>query len=587
MDGEGWRRELLKRFGAALLLSAILIGGVSYAVRLNTIARRERLIGEAEVHNVQMRKSSLSGAFRTAVSDILYLSELNEVRGYLSEPVDRVREGLTWEFISFVRRRMVYDQLRLLSEDGMELVRVDYAAGEAIAVPAARLQDKSDRYYVREALACAPGMVYVSPFDLNIEGGEVERPLKPLVRFAVYVPSGEGKDGGIIVLNLRGDELLRGFDRVRSSEGAVVSLLNSDGYWLQGADRSREWGFILPGREDERFGNLYPAEWARIGSSEAGQFETENGLFSYATVYPLQEVGEATCELTGLSDPQLDPPGGSYGWKIVSRLPAGIMAEARGAGLGSLLIFDGLAFLGVGVGAFFIVRRGIRNSRAGVELSEHNERLSSTLSHYLPDEITVRILADPSRHMGLGGEACHVSVLFADVRGFTGFAEEHDARTVMETLNRILPRLVDAVLRNGGILDKFLGDGLLAFFEVGETRADAARRAIAAAREMQVEFSRLVDDPRDDTLRRIGLGIGISSGEVIVGNVGSERMMDYTVIGDSVNVASRLQGIAKAGEILITEGTYNLLRDEIEAIRLPRRALKGRSEKVAIYRVGG
>jgi len=431
-------------------------------------------------------------------------------------------------------------------------------------------------------------MVYVSPFDLNIEGGKVEYPLKPVVRFAVLIPAREGRDGGVIVLNLLGDQLLRGFDRMRRYPGAVVMLLNGDGYWLQGPDRGREWGFILPGGEPDRFGNLYPFEWERIGSSESGQFETSNGLFSYATVYPLEEVWEATCDLTDSNNPPGDRPvDSSYGWKIVSQLPAGVMAGARRIGLGSLLTFDGLAFMGFGIGAFFIVRRGVRRSRAGAKLSERNDRLSLTLSRYLPDEVSSRLLADPSRHMGLGGEACHVSVLFADVRGFTGFAEAHDAQTVMETLNRILPRLVDAVLRNGGILDKFLGDGLLAFFEVSETRADAACRAIAAAKRMQDEFSRLVDDPEDDSLRGVGLGIGISSGEVIVGNVGSERMMDYTVIGDSVNVASRLQGIAKAGEILITEGTYDLLRGEIEAVRLPKASLKGRSEEVAIYRILG
>jgi len=135
----------------------------------------------------------------------------------------------------------------------------------------------------------------------------------------------------------------------------------------------------------------------------------------------------------------------------------------------------------------------------------------------------------------LGGEACYVSVLFADVRGFTGFAEAHDPHTVVEALNRILHRLVEAVSRNGGILDKFLGDGLLAFFEVAESRAGAARREITAGIEMQGEFARLIADPEDSSLRGIGLGVGISSGEVIVGNV-----------------ASRLQGIAKAGEILIT-----------------------------------
>ena len=236
-------------------------------------------------------------------------------------------------------------------------------------------------------------------------------------------------------------------------------------------------------------------------------------------------------------------------------------SERRSVGLTGLIAFSGLGFLVLGTGGFFVIRRGIRRT-------DESDRLSLTLSHFLPDEVSSRLLTDPSRHMVLGGEACYVSVLFADVRGFTGFAEAHDPHTVVEALNRILPHLVEGVSKNGGILDKFLGDGLLAFFEVAESRAGAARRAITAGIEMQGEFARLIADPEDGSLRGIGLGVGISSGEVIVGNV-----------------ASRLQGIAKAGEILITEETYELLQGEIEAVRLPKRVLKGRLEEVAIYRV--
>jgi len=394
LDGEDerWRREFLKRFGLAIVISAIMIAGVSYAIRLNTVKRQERLIGDAELHNVEMRRSSLAGAFRLAVSDILYLSDQNETVAYLSEPTPENRERLAREFTSFSRRCEGYDQIRLLSEKGMELVRVDYNAGEPLFLPRSQLQYKGDRYYVQDTLACAPGMVYVSPFDLNIEGGKVEYPLKPVVRFAVLIPAREGRDGGVIVLNLLGDQLLRGFDRMRRYPGAVVMLLNGDGYWLQGPDRGREWGFILPGGEPDRFGNLYPFEWERIGSSESGQFETSNGLFSYATVYPLEEVWEATCDLTDSNNPPGDRPvDSSYGWKIVSQLPAGVMAGARRIGLGSLLTFDGLAFMGFGIGAFFIVRRGVRRSRAGAKLSERNDRLSLTLSRYLPDEVSSRV----------------------------------------------------------------------------------------------------------------------------------------------------------------------------------------------------
>ncbi len=427
MDGENQRREkgFLKRFAISIVVAVVLVGRISYAVHMSAVGRRARSIADEDLHNVEMRERSLSRPFREAVSDLLYLSGRAEIVAYLADPTPANRGKLAREFVAFSWRSEVYDQIRLISEDGMELLRVDLKNGGPVSVPDVELQYKGDRYYLKEALACSPGVVYVSPFDLNVEGGEIEYPLQPVVRFVLHVPGSEGKSVG----------------------------------------------------------------------------------------------------LTGL------------------------------------IAFSGLGFLVLGTGGFFVIRRGIRRT-------EESDRLSLTLSHFLPDQVSSRLLTDPSRHMGLGGEACHVSVLFADVRGFTGFAEAHDPHTVVEALNRILPHLVEGVSKNGGILDKFLGDGLLAFFEVAESRAGAARRAITAGIEMQGEFARLIVDPEDGSLRGIGLGVGISSGEVIVGNV-----------------ASRLQGIAKAGEILITEETYELLQGEIEAVRLPKRVLKGRLEEVAIYRV--
>jgi len=120
LDGEDerWRREFLKRFAIALTVSVVVIAGVSYAIRLNTVKRQERLIGDAELHNVEMRRSSLVGAFRLAVSDILYLSDQNETVAYLSEPTPENMERLRREFVSFSQSREGYDQIRLLSEKG-------------------------------------------------------------------------------------------------------------------------------------------------------------------------------------------------------------------------------------------------------------------------------------------------------------------------------------------------------------------------------------------------------------------------------------------------------------------------------------
>jgi len=309
-------------------VAVVLVGGISYAVHMSAVGRRARSIADEDLHNVGMRERSLSGPFREAVSDLLYLSGQAETVAYLADPTPVNRGRLAREFVAFSRRLGTYDQIRLLDEDGMELVRVDLIAGEPVSVPDSKLQYKSDRYYIKEALACSPGVVYVSPFDLNVEGGEIEYPLQPVVRFVLLVPGSEGRSGGIVVLNLRGEELLAEFRTVRRYLGGEVTLLDSVGYWIVGPEPSPEWGFLLPGGEDDRFGDLYPSEWEKIGATAAGQFETGNGLFTYTTVYPLREVWEATCALTGTDAPPAEGSPAS-GWEIVSRLPPRDRARGR------------------------------------------------------------------------------------------------------------------------------------------------------------------------------------------------------------------------------------------------------------------
>jgi class 3 adenylate cyclase len=158
---------------------------------------------------------------------------------------------------------------------------------------------------------------------------------------------------------------------------------------------------------------------------------------------------------------------------------------------------------------------------------------------------------------------------------------------VVAALNRALSELTSPVLGHRGILDKYMGDGLLAFFEPDSAPADAARRAVAAAREMQTAFARLRRETALETLGDLGLGIGISIGQVIVGNIGSEEVMNYTIVGDTVNVAARLQTAAEAGQILLTEAVYELVREDLSAMPVQSLTLKGRRQTVNVYQLCG
>ena len=185
------------------------------------------------------------------------------------------------------------------------------------------------------------------------------------------------------------------------------------------------------------------------------------------------------------------------------------------------------------------------------------------LTRYISEDIATAILNDPDQHLRLGGESCEVSVLFADIRGFTNFSEQHSATQVTEMLNRIFERLTHPIFEFDGTLDKYLGDAIMAFYGAPIPSQDYAERALRTGWAMQQQFAEL----RQQTpyLRDLGLGVGICTGEVIVGNIGSERIMDYTVIGQTVNMAKRLQEHASAGQILIEAPTYQAANNIIEA----------------------
>ena len=185
--------------------------------------------------------------------------------------------------------------------------------------------------------------------------------------------------------------------------------------------------------------------------------------------------------------------------------------------------------------------------------------------------------------VSLGGDRCEVSTLFADVRGYTALAAEHPPETILDLLNRYLTVVTDAVERHDGTVADLLGDGIIAFFGAPVLHADDPERAVRSALAMQGEIMRL----EIPTLRgvRLHLGIGITTGEVIVGNVGSERRMHYTAIGDPVNVASRLQTAAGPGQILVDESTHDKVRHLVASQDLGSLRLAGKSDWVRAFNV--
>ncbi len=182
-----------------------------------------------------------------------------------------------------------------------------------------------------------------------------------------------------------------------------------------------------------------------------------------------------------------------------------------------------------------------------------------------------------------GGEQRLVTVLFADVRGFTSFAETVTPEELVRVLNRYLAVAAEALLEEGGTVDKFMGDAVMAWFNAPVEQPDHALRAVRAALRIRERVRQMhANLPRE---QRLAFGIGIHTGPVVMGLVGTNQRLDYTVVGDSVNTAKRLEEAAGRDQILVSEATYRLLGERVAARRLPAVHLKGKRQPMPAYEV--
>jgi len=437
----------------------LVVAGSSLAYYLSVKNSNLQVLQKQEKFRVDLQTKAFSNALQSVVSDLIVVASHHELRLIVDGASEADHNALANELLVFCKNKKMYDQVRFLDATGMEIVRVNFNQGHPEIVPADQLQSKGGRYYFEDAFKLKQGEVFVSPLDLNIEGGAIERPLKPTIRFGLPVFNSRGEKRGVVILSYFGARIIQQIENIvrESAASGFGMLLNSDGYFFKGMRSEDEWGFMLPGRKDRTFSHLFPAEWEKVRRDSSGQFLDELGLFTFSTVFPLMEGLKSSAKSSeAFASSAKELRADQYVWTILSFTPRETILGMTSRLRPVLLVVNVFFALFSGIGVWILVKAIVR--RRAVEL-ENEHMAHFDLLTALPN----RPLLYDRMNMSLAAvkrEETNLAVFFLDLDGFKSVNDSlgHEAgdQVLIEVAHRLQQcvREMDTVARLGG--DEFV-----------------------------------------------------------------------------------------------------------------------------------
>lgn len=388
-------------------------------------------------------------------ADALFLADQIALRQFVGGDVAQLGH-LQQEYSHFVNRKQVYDQIRLIDLSGQELLRVNYAAdGLSAAVQQAELQDKSDRYYFRESRTLRHNEIFVSEFDLNLEFGNVEFPIKPVIRFVTPVLDDNDQVQALLVLNYLGGPLLQQLDDPSVSGGTM--LLRPDGQYVRGRKPEDAWGWLLG--HDKTFKTQFPQEASRLADLNSGEL-TPRGAFATRTI----PLGKAAIGISpngqGRARSRQSPSSRDY-LIAVSFLPREQIFAASNELLQRLLILAACIFLPVIFGTRYWAQATLTKQQQAVELQESEAKLRGLSSRLLRIQEDERRAMSREIHDQFGQQvtAINLDLKLAARNLVAGTAKPHLERaigeneTLLQCLHSFATKVRPAVLDDLGLQD--------------------------------------------------------------------------------------------------------------------------------------
>jgi diguanylate cyclase (GGDEF)-like protein/PAS domain S-box-containing protein len=368
-------QSIIKRFLIIFLPLAIALGVITFAIYTSKTSADRAVLTSHEKHYIDIQKQRITNSFSGVVSDLMVISMHNDLHKMFETEKGKHLQALAEEFLAFSRYKRAYDQVRFIDDEGMEVVRINFNYGNPAIVAPEGLQNKAKRYYFRDTFALKRGEAFFSPLDLNIEGGKIEEPLKPMIRVGTPVFDDSGRKRGIVLLNYFGRYLLDDPLAEAEKDSGLLMLLNRDGYWLKGSKPEDEWGFMYPEKWDVTFLRRFPKAAGEIFGSEAGQLINSEGMFTFATIYPIGEklkTSNGSGKAFGPSAGLLKPT--DYYWKLVSFVSPETLSAGSRSYLKRLLAADAALLAILALGTWLLARTQVLQKQAEKKLLESEQR---------------------------------------------------------------------------------------------------------------------------------------------------------------------------------------------------------------------
>lgn len=268
-------------------------------------------------------------------------------------------------------------------------------------------------------------------------------------------------------------------------------------------------------------------------------------------------------------------------------LVGGILFEVAIAAAACILYAGGIYWKCLVPALFIAVIFLVRMMTGYLAERARKKKILGVFRTYMAPQVVDELEKNRNYQIELGGQSRDIAVLFVDIRGFTSMSEGLEPAAVVEVLNHYLGRVTEAIFQNEGTLDKFIGDAVMAVYNAPLDVKDYPYRAVQTGLDIVKAVREMNESLKDKLGVELTCGVGVHCGKAVVGNIGCSYRMDYTAIGDVVNVAERLESVAKGGQVLVSDRLYGLVSDRFHGAFMGEQSLKGRQDKVSVYMIDG